>query len=147
MHIRRARAGDVTRVSDIVERAYSVYVERIGRRPAPMDDDYAEKVYRGHAFVAEDAGDVAGLIVLIRQPDHVLIENVAVDPLRQGIGIGRALLGYAETHACELGMRSLRLYTNAAMTENLVLYPSLGYREVDRRRENGFERVYFSKLL
>jgi hypothetical protein len=37
------------------------------------------------------------------------------------------------------------LYTNAAMSENLALYPRLGYREVDRRRDAGFDRVFFAK--
>lgn len=146
MDIRRAREIDVSPVSDIVERAYSIYIERIGRRPAPTDDDYAEKIRQGHTFVADD-GRVAGLIVLIHEADHVLIENVAVDPRRQREGIGRALLSYAETHAHELRARKLRLYTNVAMTENLALYSSLGYQETDRRSENGFERVYLSKRL
>jgi GNAT superfamily N-acetyltransferase len=39
---------------------------------------------------------VVGLIVLIEEADHVLVENVAVDPGRQGEGIGRALLAFAE---------------------------------------------------
>ena len=33
------------------------------------------------------------------------------------------------------------------MTENLELYPRLGYREVDRREEDGFSRVFFRKRL
>ncbi|HEX7058445.1 MAG TPA: hypothetical protein VF176_01160 [Solirubrobacterales bacterium] len=41
----------------------------------------------------------------------------------------------------------MRLYTNAKMTENLELYLRLGYREVDRRCELGFERVFLAKRL
>jgi hypothetical protein len=41
----------------------------------------------------------------------------------------------------------VRLYTNAAMEENLVLYPRLGYREVGRRRDGGFDRVFFTKSM
>jgi ribosomal protein S18 acetylase RimI-like enzyme len=146
MRIRPSRVADVPTVRDIVERSYEVYVERIGRRPAPMDDDYAEKMREGHLFVAED-DSVIGLIVLIRKRDHVLIENVAVDPRRQGTGVGRALLDYAETRTRRDRLRVVRLYTNAAMTENLILYHRLGYREDDRRGEGGFERVFLSKRL
>jgi GNAT superfamily N-acetyltransferase len=74
--------------------------------------------------------------VLIRNRDHLLIENVAVDPSRQHQGIGRALLAVAETHALSLATRILRLYTNTAMSENLELYPHLGHEqlaEVDAR--------------
>ena len=146
VRIRPARPADVPAVRDIVERAYVGYVERIGRRPAPMDDDYTAKVLDGDVFVADDGG-VAGIVVLVAEADHVLVENVAVDPRRQGSGIGRALLAHAESFARERQTPELRLYTNAAMVENLAFYPRLGYREVGRRVEDGFDRVFFSKRL
>jgi ribosomal protein S18 acetylase RimI-like enzyme len=64
---------------------------------------------------------------------------------QQGTGVGRALMAHAERYAREIGRPELRLYTNAAMTENLALYSRLGYREVGRRSEHCFERVYFAK--
>lgn len=33
------------------------------------------------------------------------------------------------------------------MKENLALYPRLGYEQVDRRTDNGFEGVFFAKHL
>ena len=147
MQIRPGQGSDVVALGEIVERAYSIYIERIGRCPAPMDDDYAEKLREGNVFVADERGEVVGLIVLLAAQDHLLIENVAVDPEHQGEGIGRSLLAYAEAYAIEQGIPELRLYTNAAMTENLALYPRLGYREDDRRTENGLKRVFLSKSL
>jgi len=146
MRIRRASAADVPVIEDIVDRAYGGYVERIGGRPLPMDDDYNEKVREGNVFVADEDG-VCGLIVLVQHPDHVLVENVAVDPRRQGAGVGRLLLDYAETYAREHQASILRLYTNAAMTENLAIYAHLGYSEDERRTDNGFERVFLSKRI
>jgi ribosomal protein S18 acetylase RimI-like enzyme len=110
-----------------------------------MDDDYAARVGDGRVWVADAGGEVAGLIVLIPHDDHLLVENVAVEPARQGQGIGRALLDFAERRAAELGIPELRLYTHVKMTENQALYVRLGYREVERRTENGFERVFMSK--
>lgn len=147
MQIRSAQGPDAVALREIVERAYGVYVERIGRRPAPMDDDYAGKIREGGVFVADHDGEAVGLIVLRARQDHLLIENVAVDPGHQGRGVGRALMAFAETYAAERRLPELRLYTNAAMTENLALYPGLGYREYDRRTENGLKRVFFSKRL
>lgn len=144
MLLRHARDEDVPLLRDLAARAYRPYVGRIGRRPAPMQDDYAQKVSAGSVFVADDGG-VVGLIVLIDAPNHLLVENVAVAPERQGSGIGRALMDLAEAHARERGLGELRLYTNAAMSENIRLYHHLGYTEVDRRGEDGFERVFFSK--
>jgi ribosomal protein S18 acetylase RimI-like enzyme len=147
MRIRPAIPDEAMDVHQLVQRAYEHYVERIGRRPGPMEEDYAEKVAQGLAFVADEAGEVAGLVVLVREPDHLLVENVAVVPERQGEGIGRALLAFAETVAREAGTPTLRLYTHAAMTENLALYPRLGYEQTERRTDDGFERVFFVKHL
>jgi GNAT superfamily N-acetyltransferase len=155
--IRPAHAGDVKAIAAIVERAYGIYVERIGMRPGPMDSDHAEKVRQGLVFVFEDdggadragAGDggVAGLIVLIEIDDRLLIENVAVDPDRQGEGIGRRLLEFAEQAARRSGIDTLVLYTHEKMSENLALYARLGYVADEWRRESGFSRVFLSKRL
>jgi ribosomal protein S18 acetylase RimI-like enzyme len=146
VEIRPADFEDVSPVSELVKRAYGPYVESIGRRPEPMDDDYAEKVRTGRLFVAEKH-QIVGLIVLIPQPGHLLIENVAVDPDHQGKGVGRRLLAHAEIFALQCGTPELRLYTNAAMVENIALYSRLGYNEIDRRRESGFDRVFLLKNL
>lgn len=97
--------------------------------------------------VAEEGGEVVGLIVLVEEPDCLLVENVAVEPERQSEGIGRALLAYAEGVARDAGLPSLRLYTHVTMTENRAFYPRLGYEETGRRSDDGFERVFFCKRL
>jgi ribosomal protein S18 acetylase RimI-like enzyme len=140
----------VPALEDIVERAYCGYIERIGRRPGPMDDDYVVLVRDRDVFVAEDApgGPVVGLIVLETEADHVVIANIAVDPERQRAGIGRALLDYAERFALDRGVAEVRLFTHVTMTENQRLYRGLGYRETGREILMGqFERVHFSKPL
>jgi GNAT superfamily N-acetyltransferase len=138
--------ADVPVIHEIVERAFEPYIARIGRRPAPMDDDYGEKVRHGTVFVWHDA-EVVGVIVLNQVTGHVLVETVAVRPDHQSHGIARGLFEFAEEYARARGLYELRLYTNAAMTENLALYPHLGYAEDDRRVERGFERVFFSKRI
>lgn len=131
----------------LVQRAYAHYVERIGMRPGPMDDDYAAQIELEQLFVAEDRDGIAGLLVLIAHDDHLLVENVAVDPARQGEGIGRALLAHAEAVARRAGLPALRLYTHVAMRESIALYSGLGWEETERRKEKGFERVFFIKQL
>lgn len=145
MQPRHARPSEAEAVRALVERAYERYSERIGRRPTPMDHDYAARIRECRVDLIEQDGEIVGVIVLIPDKTSLLIENIAVDPAHQGCGIGRELLAHAETVASRLGVPELRLYTNAAMTENLDLYPRLGYREVDRRTHDGFERVFFCK--
>ena len=147
MRIRKAGRADLEIVRAIVDRAYGVYVERIGMRPGPMDADYLDGVDRGLVWVAVEGEAVVGLIVLVEEPDHLLIENVAVDPARQGEGVGRALLGFAEDSARAAGLDAIRLYTHEKMSENLALYAHLGYREFERRSQTGFDLVFLRKDL
>jgi galactokinase len=142
--IRPARSEEARTLSGLVDRAYGHYVERIGRRPAPMDDDYDALAAAGEVWVLEGDG-IAGLVVLRAVDDHLLVDNVAVSPERQGAGLGRALLDFAEAEARRRGIPELRLYTNAAMTENIALYRRLGWQEYDRRLEGAYARVYFRK--
>jgi hypothetical protein len=57
------------------------------------------------------------------------------------------LIGFCEEAAWRQGFGKVQLYTNEKMTENLSIYPKLGYVEIDRRTENGFNRVYFEKAV
>jgi predicted N-acetyltransferase YhbS len=147
MLIRPAQTADEAAIAAIVERAYGVYVERIGMRPGPMDADHAEKVRRGLVSVDEEGDEVVGLIVLVEIADRLLIENVAVDPARQGEGIGHGLLGFAEETARAAGIDTVTVYTHEKMSENLALYARLGYEEAERRNEGSFSRVFLSKRL
>jgi ribosomal protein S18 acetylase RimI-like enzyme len=142
VQIRRAQHEDEAAIAAIVERAYGVYVERIGMRPGPMDDDYGEQVRRGLVHVAEDGETLVGLIVLVEDGGRLVIENVAVDPGRQGEGIGRRLLEFAEETARRAGIDTVALYTHELMSENLALYARLGYEEDERRRVKAFSRVF-----
>ena len=82
-----------------------------------MDDDYGEQVRRGLVHVAEDGGgEIVGLIVLVESEDRLVIENVAVDPARQGEGIGRRLLEFAEETARRAGIDTVALYTHEKMS-------------------------------
>jgi ribosomal protein S18 acetylase RimI-like enzyme len=57
------------------------------------------------------------------------------------------LIAFAEREAARRGFDEITLYTNAQMTENLALYPALGYMEIGRRSEYGFDRVFFRKAI
>lgn len=79
--------------------------------------------------------------------DHVHLENTAVDPAPQGRGLGRALIAFAEQRARHCGFSRIERYSHAKMTDHLAPYPGLGYREFDRRFEDGFDRVCFTEDL
>ena len=115
-----------------------------------MTADYASLVERGvvHVLGEDTAGtELAGVLVAFPRDRHYFIENVAMRPDLHGTGRGRLLLAFAEDEALRPGFDRIELYTNAAMRENIEYYPRLGYKEIGRHEEDGFERVFFRKSL
>ncbi len=147
MEIRPATPEDIPQVKACAEAAYEIYVAAIGKKPAPMVADFAGAEALGHLHVAEVDQEVAGFVVFYDRDDHVHLENVAVSPHHQGKGIGRALVDFVERDARARGIASVELYTNVKMTGNLTLYPSLGYTEIGQWSEDGFDRIFFRKVL
>jgi ribosomal protein S18 acetylase RimI-like enzyme len=145
--IRRARPAEAPLLRALVERAYAPWVPVVGRRPMPMDDDYGVRVAAGEAWVLEEAGALRGVLVLVNHADHLLLENVAVEPARKGEGHGRALLDFAEAEARRRGFPEVRLYTNERMERNIALYAARGYAETGREEGEGFRRVFMAKRV
>jgi N-acetylglutamate synthase-like GNAT family acetyltransferase len=143
--IRQASPADLPAIRRLVRAAYAPYRARMDRQPAPMLRDYQAEAEAGQIWVLGEP--IAGVIVLVPGPDSMLIENVAVQPVAQGLGLGRRLMEFAEQRAAESKLRRLTLYTNEVMTENLAIYARLGYREVERRSEDGYRRVFMDKPL
>jgi ribosomal protein S18 acetylase RimI-like enzyme len=145
--LRPATAADVPRLTEVVRAAYERYVVRLGGPPRPMTDDYAEVVRTHRVVVAERGGQMLGLVVLGVSDEGFFVDNVAVDPSHQGIGVGRALLEHAESAARDADFDSIYLYTHERMVENLALYSRIGYVEYDRRVHGDARLVYLRKNL
>jgi len=147
IRIRSAETADVPAVEQIVHDAYQHYIARMGRPPGPMLDDYAARVSECVVWVVEEAGTIVGILVLFPQSDHLLLDNIAVNPSHQHLGFGRQLLEFAEAEALRQGYSEIRLYTHQMMTENQRLYAAIGYEETGRGTEAGYERVFMRKRL
>jgi GNAT superfamily N-acetyltransferase len=139
--------ADLAAVQRIVREAYTPYIARIGKEPGPMRSDYAAQIAAGTVSVAEIDGAIGGLIVLIAEADHLLLDNIAVAPEQQGRGVGSALMRFADDVARRRGFGALRLYTHVLMTENITRYLRLGWRETHRATVNGYDRVYMVKTI
>ncbi len=147
MEIRRACSSDHDAIMACVAAAYEQYIPRMGMKPAPMLADYRALIARGVVYVASSASGICGVVVCFPVEDHLFLENVAVAPAHQGMGIGRALMQFVEQQARAGHHRDIRLYTHERMTENIAYYAKLGYRETERRAEDGYQRVFFRKAL
>jgi ribosomal protein S18 acetylase RimI-like enzyme len=145
--IRVATAADTPAITNIVDQAYRHYIARIGKPPGPMLDDYAARVSERAVWVLEEGAVIAAFIVLRPAPNYLLLDNIAVSPTRQGLGLGRRMLAFAEDEALRRGYREIRLYTHQTMVENQRLYASIGYEETGRGSEAGYNRVFMRKRL
>ncbi len=143
--IRRAGPQEGPAVLDLVRRAFDHYVARIGSRPRPMDEDYAAAAERGEVWVVGEP--IAGALVLQDADDHLWLDVIAVDPGRQGEGIGGRLMAFAEDEARRRGHPSVRMLTHERMHENRALYAKLGYEEYESRGVDGDSLVYLRKPL
>lgn len=151
MEIQKARPEDAPFLRAIAEVAYRPYVKRIGKKPAPMVANFPALIAAGDVWCLTEIAEIVGYVVmrthLLENADSLHVENVAVHPERHGCGFGRALMEHAEAEAHRRGISRLDLYTNALMRENLALYPQLGWNMAGKRREQGFDRVYFTKTI
>ncbi|KAG9966220.1 hypothetical protein KCU61_g1083, partial [Aureobasidium melanogenum] len=147
-------------VTDLITLAYTPYITRLnGKKPAPMTANYAALIDSSCLYIlsasssssasASASSAILGCISLeLNTTGEALeINNLAVSPTAQGKGYGKLLMKFAEDVAKEKGAKKLELYTNVKMVENLILYKKLGYDEVGRWSEDGFERVFFVKDL
>lgn len=104
--------------------------------------DFDTLVAADCAVVIETAKQLVGYLIGWAEMHAYFIEDVAVDPARQGEGFGRQLIEYAIGQARCLNLPALRLYTNVAITENLSIYGHMGFVETHRAIEDGYNRVY-----
>ena len=89
--IRSARSEDVPGITTCVCEAYIHYIERIGKQPGPMLEDFAETIRNFQVDVAVFNGQIVGTIVLKITDEGFYLDNVAVRPSAWGTGIGRQL--------------------------------------------------------
>lgn len=142
--IRKARIGDAGALARCMSAAFAGPSAKLGGDPLPpILADYETEIRDYPVWIAEMGGDIIGGLVLDPKPDHILIGIVAVVPKAQGLGLGKALLNFAENYAKQTECPELRLATHIALDDNVRLYTRLGWVEM-KRDDN---RIYMSKLV
>ena len=109
----------------------------------------------GDLLIAEDdEGTVIGCLFTRAETDaagdYLYLFHLAVCPLRQGHGAGRALISTAETLARQREIPRLHLMARVELTDNHALFESLGFREAGFFAHEGYHRptsVRFDKRL
>ena len=145
--LRRAGDSDAEAIRALVAAAYRDYEPLIGRTPIPMQTDYSVAVREHDVWILESSVEVIGVLELAVRDGYMWVENVAITPGRQGLGLGRRLLDHAEDVARRRDLGELRLLTNERYVRNIEMYTRYGYRETHREPYQGTDLVYFTKSL
>ena len=141
MRIRQATAADSDALAACITAAYAPFLQA-GLTLPPVADGIAEDIRNNHVWVAEDAGQLIGGVVLVLG-DTAHLANLAVHPDAGGHGVGRALIAQAVAVARAAGYGAIRLTTHVQMTGTQAFYRRLGWIEAGREGE----KVYFLHQL
>ena len=145
--IRKATASDlnaIARLYDDLNDHLAAHVNYPGWRKGsyPLRQDAEEGLADGTLYVAELNGQIAGTVMYLRTQCEpyktvdwqlpfdvpvIALHILAVHPEYQGMGVGRALMNYAETLARETGALAVRLDTHEYNAPACRLYESCGY--------------------
>lgn len=82
----------------------------------------------------EDNGTLTGLAVAMPLPDEAELLLIAVDPARQGYGLGRKLLAALRTELAASNRKKLFLEVRASNRRALDFYTAAGLTEIGRRK-------------
>jgi len=117
MHIRQARPTDHLTLRAIQENALAEY------SPELLDT----AVHGALGLLVADDGGPVGYALFLESGDIALLLELAVDPPRQGEGIGSALLEAACSHLEDTGHRAVRLTARASDDRVLQFYDRHGF--------------------
>jgi ribosomal protein S18 acetylase RimI-like enzyme len=145
--IRKAVLDDAKLVSAITDAAYAKYVPLMGRKPQPMTADYQQILAEHPVWIMWVGEQPAGVLVLMHEPEAMLIYSVAIAPEYQKRGLGQRMLAWAEAEARAADYDTIRLFTNALMEANIALYTRLGYVETRREPFHQLTIVHMRKPL
>ena len=116
-------------------------------RSIPADE--AELLPPSGAFLmtmVEGAAVACGAVKTI-EPGVGSLKRMWVAASMRGLGFGRRMLEALESESRSLGLTTLRLETNRALTEAIGLYRSAGYVEVPAFNADPYANHWFEKRL
>lgn len=138
--IRPAVAGDLPRLIELVNSAYSIEDFLEGTRTDPERMDAMQR--KGKILVAEeDSGLLLGCVYTELRGERGYLGMLAVDPARQGRGLARLLMDAAEEQLRSLGCKAVDILVLNLRPELLPTYRRFGYLE------SGTEAFNFPRSL
>ena len=140
--VRLTGRDDMGAVHALVTRAFAGMEGRIDppsslTRMGP--EDFAREAAEAELWALCDPDPVA-VMVLRPRAEELYLGKLAVDPARQGAGLGRRLVEHAAARARALGLPRLVLQTRVELVENHTAFAAMGFRETGRTAHPGYDR-------
>ncbi len=137
---RTATLSEAEEAGRIIRAAFTPYVRALGREwPTEGSPGYAERwqqfvaeLERGDVYVALDGERIVGAVRTEPRENELYIQQIAVDPSRQGTGVGSWLLVRIDELARSRGLGGLALETAEMAEANIRLYRRHGFEIVSR---------------
>ncbi|MFA3915496.1 GNAT family N-acetyltransferase [Ruegeria hyattellae] len=131
IRLRSAKPADLPELERVITSAYAAERARLSGIP-DVTDGLDAHIRDDIVHIADRAGRILGVIVLIRKDAALLVANLAVAAEAQGAGIGGRLMQMAQQAAGEMGYDRLTLRTHRGMTATIDFYAARGWIETGR---------------
>ena len=129
--VRLATLQDTADLARVINAAFIVEAFfKIGDRTSP--DEIASLMNAGGEFLVLDNGDAGNTVACVYlecRGDRAYFGMLSIDPRRQRQGLGRRLIGAAESRARERGCRFMDIHIVNLRQELPDLYRGFGYIE------------------
>ena len=147
INIRLATESDYKAITRVIDDSFTKYINILNQKPSSMVTDYLPLIKNDQMYVLIDTKEIIGTLVLKISNEDMWVSNMAINPNLQKKGLGKKLLKFAEEKAKELRLKTVSLYTSSKIPELYEYYVKQGFKETERKKEDGFDRVYLSKTL
>jgi GNAT superfamily N-acetyltransferase len=139
-------------IERLMRDAFTPYVKKLGRGPIAGPSSWLEAaIGHGDIYVGLDETEIVGVVATSRRGDELVIAGLAVDPPRQGAGIGSWLLDQIEQTARSDQVKALSLQTPEMMPDLLRFYYRHGFLETRKalptHGKDNHLRVHMMKQL
>lgn len=158
--IRLATFDDIAQIMLLVRRVTDL-LNKQGNyqwdKDYPQQSVFEQDIWHKTLFVAYQKQQLVGIVCINTQqpqeymdldwqsksPDFYVIHRLAVDPLYQMSGIGKALLHFADQHALLNNKRYIKLDTFEGNEIANSLFQKHGYQYIDHIQYEGYTGFYW----
>ncbi len=126
--------------ADLLDPPSSVFQE--------TEEDVLEAMRAGAVLVAIDDGELVGAARLRPLPEQqaLICGRLAVDPRRQGRGVGTALMEAVERRALDEGYAAAVVGVRLPLEGNLRFFAKRGYVQIGEHSHPGYTTVTYVRL-